>query len=98
MRTLLVRGMLAGLLAALAALVVATVAGEPQVRDAIALEGAGHAHGTGAAASPTQGSAATASDQPGAMSEDGAEPVSRQVQSTLGLALAIGLYGVAVGG
>src|SRR5512144_1340561 len=42
-RTLLVRGMLAGLLAALAALVVASVAGEPQVREAIALEGAGHA-------------------------------------------------------
>src|SRR5512144_1161896 len=53
-RTLLVRGMLADLLAALAALVVASVAGEPQVREAIALEGAGHAHGTGVAASSTQ--------------------------------------------
>ncbi|MFC4586078.1 CbtA family protein [Sphaerisporangium corydalis] len=79
-RNLLVRGMLAGLAAAVLALVFAYIFGEPQVGAAISLEETmGHA-----------AEAAVASAEP--------EPVSRGVQSTVGLATAIGLYGVAVGG
>ncbi|MEV7964420.1 CbtA family protein [Sphaerisporangium sp. NPDC088356] len=80
-RNLLVRGMLAGLVAAALALVFAWIFGEPQVGAAIALEGhAGHAaHAAEAVASEP-------------------EPVSRGVQSTVGLATAVGVYGVAVGG
>ena len=86
-RNLLVRGMLAGLVAGVAALIVASVFGEPQVRDAIAYEessgGHSHSHGEEAAGAAHAG-------------ED--ELVSRGVQSTLGLATGVGVYGVAVGG
>ncbi|GAA3826654.1 CbtA family protein [Sphaerisporangium flaviroseum] len=84
-RNLLVRGMLAGLVAAALALVFAWIFGEPQVGAAIALEERlGHAaHGIDPAH-------AVASPEP--------EPVSRGVQSTLGLATAVGVYGVAIGG
>ena len=84
-RNLLVRGMLAGLIAAALALVFAWIFGEPQVGAAIALEeNAGHA---GHAAEAV---ATAASADP--------EPVSRGAQSTIGLATALGLYGVAIGG
>ncbi|WP_314172648.1 CbtA family protein [Streptomyces winkii] len=74
-RTLLVRGMLAGLVAGLFALVTASFLGEPQVDAAIAFEEA-HAHSH----------------------EHGAEIVSRGMQSTAGLATAVLVYGVALGG
>ncbi|MCW2878641.1 MAG: hypothetical protein JWQ95_2741 [Sphaerisporangium sp.] len=77
-RNLLVRGMLAGLVAAALALAFAWIFGEPQVGAAMSLEQhAGHA-------------SHAASAEP--------EPVSRGVQSTVGLATAVGVYGVAVGG
>src|ERR1043165_2904178 len=78
---LLVRGMLAGLLAAVLAFAFASIFGEPQVDNAIAVEEsqaappeAGHDHG----------------------GEE--ELVSRGVQSTAGLAVATGAYGLAFGG
>jgi predicted cobalt transporter CbtA len=73
-RTLLVRGMLAGVLAGLVALLFAYVVGEPQVAAAIRFE---DAHAAGG---------------------DYAEPVSRTVQSTLGLGVAILVFGAAIGG
>lgn len=84
MRSLLVRGMLAGLVAGVLALGFAYAFGEPQVASAIDLEGTlggGHHHPADAAAEPAE-----------------EEPVSRGVQSTLGLATAVGVYGIAIGG
>jgi len=72
-RTLLVRGMLAGLIAGVLALVVAYLLGEPRVDAAIAFEEA-HAH------------------------EHEMATVSRDVQSTAGLATGVLVYGVAFGG
>ncbi|NLU74456.1 CbtA family protein [Streptomyces sp. HNM0575] len=72
-RTLLVRGMLAGLVAGLLALVAASFLGEPQVDAAISFEQA-HSH------------------------EHGEEIVSRTMQATAGLATAVLVYGVALGG
>lgn len=80
MRTLLVWGMLAGLLAGVVAFGFASAFGEPPVEVAISLEGQAHSH-DGAPAAPA---------------EEG--PVSRDVQSTLGLAIATCLFGVALGG
>src|SRR5690349_19010882 len=74
--------MLAGLLAGVAALIVAAAVGEPQIREAIAYEqGGGHTHAAG-------------DEHSGAETE----VVSRGVQSTVGLATGLGIYGVAVGG
>nr|WP_255348194.1 CbtA family protein [Parafrankia sp. EUN1f] len=92
MRRLLVFGMLVGLLAGLVAFGFASIAGEPQVDAAIALEEAAaqgeavapHSHGEDEAA-------ATHSH------EEPAE-VSRSTQKGIGLAVATGLYGVAMGG
>ncbi|MGI5167994.1 CbtA family protein [Spirillospora sp. CA-253888] len=87
MRSLLVRGMLAGLAAAAIALAIAWVYGEPQVGHAIAFEeskaAAEHAHQAGGAAghhAPEE------------------EVVGRTTQQTTGLITALGFYGVAVGG
>ncbi|WP_371500896.1 CbtA family protein [Kitasatospora sp. NBC_00374] len=75
-RSLLVRGMLAGLAAGVLALVVAYLLGEPHVDAAIGFEEAhAHSHGDGEV-----------------------ELVSRSLQSTLGLATGILLYGLAFGG
>ncbi|MFL6122492.1 CbtA family protein [Actinophytocola sp.] len=78
MRSLLVWGLLAGLLGGVLAFGFASVYGEPPVDAAIAIEeqGGGHDHGT---------------------TEDDA-PVSRDVQSTLGLAVATCAFGTALGG
>jgi hypothetical protein len=76
-RSLLVRGMLAGLAAGLLYAVFAYVVGEPTVDGAIAFE---------------DQVAAAAGGAPGA------ELVSRTVQSTLGLAVAAAVYGMAIGG
>ncbi|MER5963457.1 CbtA family protein [Streptomyces sp. NPDC002057] len=87
-RSLLVRGMLAGLIAGLFAFGVAYVFGEPSVNGSIAVEEAqaakeAHAgHGTAGAEA----------------AEEEEEVVSRPVQSTFGLATGVLVYGVALGG
>ncbi|WP_435972719.1 CbtA family protein [Streptomyces sp. Qhu_M48] len=85
-RSLLVRGMFAGLIAGLLAFGVAYVFGEPSVNGSIAVEearAAEEAHaGHGAAG-------AEAAEE---------EVVSRPVQSTFGLATGVLVYGVALGG
>ncbi|MFC3490331.1 CbtA family protein [Amycolatopsis roodepoortensis] len=86
MRTLLVRGMLAGLVAGVLATLFAYFFGEPSVDAAIGLEGsAAHSH-----------SAPGAHEHAPAEAEE--ELVTRGVQSTVGLLTGVGLYGVAVGG
>jgi predicted cobalt transporter CbtA len=86
MGKLLVQGMLAGLAAAVLAFGFASLFGEPQVDSAISFEeshaAAPHEHGTDAA---------------GASGEE-EELVSRGTQSTIGLATAVGVYGLAFGG
>jgi hypothetical protein len=81
-RSLLVRGMIAGVVAGLLAFGLAYLIGEPHVEDAIALEGQ-HTHGAAAATHAH---------------EVEVELVTRPVQSTLGLATAVLVYGVALGG
>lgn len=80
MRALLIRGMIAGVLAGLAAATFAYVFGEPALERGIAFEG----HESHAAAA--------AGEAPGV------ELVARSVQSTIGLGVAVVLYGAAVGG
>jgi predicted cobalt transporter CbtA len=83
-RTLLVRGMLAGVPAGLAAAVFAYLVGEPAIDGGIAFERHGaeaHVHAVEAHAAEAQ-----------------SELVSRGVQSTIGLLVALLLYGVAIGG
>jgi hypothetical protein len=74
-RTLLIRGMLVGVVAAALAYAFATVFGEPQVDRAIAVE-----------------------HTPAMPGMAGPELVSRTVQSTLGLGVAVLVYGTAFGG
>jgi Probable cobalt transporter subunit (CbtA) len=74
-RTLLVRGMVVGVVGAAVAFVVASLFGEPPIDAAIAFE---YAHG------------APGADEP--------ELVSRTVQSTVGLGVAVLIYGSALGG
>lgn len=89
---LLLRGMIAGIIAGLLAFGFARVFGEPQVDRAIAFEAhmaqmehahegaqAGHSHGVGDA-------------------EEEPELVSREVQSTFGLLTAVVVYGAGLGG
>lgn len=85
-RTLLVRGLLLGLLAGFVAGAFAFVAGEPRVDAAIALEEAAAASG-----------AEDGHGEQGGHSHGGEVVVSRPVQKA-GLFLATGLYGLAVGG
>ncbi|MDC7785873.1 CbtA family protein [Rhodoplanes sp. TEM] len=86
-RTLLVRGMLCGILAAVVAFAVAWLIGEPPLERAIGFEA--HAeHGAAAAA---------AAGAPGAAAEP-AEVFSRTVQSTVGLMTGLVVLGAAVGG
>ena len=86
MKTLLVRGMLAGLIAGVLAFGFAYAFGEPSVNTAIGLEEAGaaaeHAH-------QDPGQAAEAPEE---------ELVSRDIQSTVGLLTGVVAYGVAIGG
>ncbi|MFF3751363.1 CbtA family protein [Streptomyces sp. NPDC002018] len=88
-RTLLVRGMIAGVLAGLCAFALAYLAGEPSVRDSIALEETQSAP----AAAPE-----AAHEHGGHGEEEEEELVSRPVQSTFGLATGVLVYGVALGG
>lgn len=84
MRSLLVWGLLAGLLGGVLAFGFASVIGEPPVEAAIAIEEQGsHDHGS------DPGSAETSAE---------AEPVSRDVQRTVGLAIATCAFGTALGG
>ncbi|MFJ3880114.1 CbtA family protein [Streptomyces sp. NPDC090077] len=92
-RGLLVRGMLAGLIAGLFAFAVAYVVGEPPVRGSIAVEEAAAAQ----EAAPAAGHAGHGGDAPAAAEEE-EELVSRPVQSTVGLATGVLVYGVALGG
>ncbi|MET8336487.1 CbtA family protein [Streptosporangium canum] len=85
---LIVRGILAGLLAGLLAAVFAYTVGEPRIDQAIALEEAA------AAAAPHSHEEAGPA---GHSHEEGEALVSRDGQR-FGLFLALGLYGVAVGG
>src|ERR1700730_17389704 len=88
-RDLLIRGMLAGVIAGLLAFGVAKVFGEPQVDRAIAFEeqqakAEARAHQHDQAAANQQG--------------EEEELVSRSVQSTTGLLTAVVVYGAAMGG
>ena len=83
MKTLLVRGMLAGLIAGVLAFGFAYAFGEPSVNTAIGLEEAGAAH------SHDAGQAAEAPEE---------ELVPRDIQSTVGLLTGVVAYGVAIGG
>jgi MFS family permease len=84
-REFLIRGLLAGLLAGLATFAVAYVVGEPHVDSAIAIDESGgeHPHADGADAGHTHGEEAA---------------VSRQDQSTWGLATGTVTVGVTIGG
>ncbi len=86
MKTLLVRGMLAGLIAGVLAFGFAYAFGEPSVNAAIGLEeSGGHSHAHGDAPAP-------------APSSEEEELVPRDIQSTLGLLTGVLVYGVAIGG
>lgn len=92
MGQLLVRGMLAGLFASILAFGFAFVFGEPQVDHAIAFEE--HLAATESAAEAQPATAASAHSH-----EHGEEAlVSREVQSTIGLATGVVVYGTALGG
>lgn len=85
MKTLLVRGMLAGLIAGVLAFGFAYAFGEPSVNTAIGLEeSAGHSH------SHSDAGAAAPAEEP--------ELVPRDIQSTLGLLTGVLVYAVAIGG
>ncbi|WP_380281705.1 CbtA family protein [Kitasatospora purpeofusca] len=104
---LLLRGLLAGLLAGLVAFVFAYTVGEGPVSDAIAQEQsqstpAGHHHdhggGAGAGAAGSGDAAGSADAGDSGDSGDEEELVSRDLQSTAGLATGVLVYGIAVGG
>ncbi|MGL4960704.1 MAG: CbtA family protein [Inquilinus sp.] len=87
--SLLLRGMLVGVLAGLLAFGFARIFGEPQVDRAIALEGTlGHSHDHGDHADAT--AAGGAAEEP--------ELVSRETQAGLGLLTGAVVYGAAIGG
>lgn len=96
-RGLLVRGMLAGLIAGLFAFAVAYVVGEPPVRGSIAVEEAAAAQAAAGAPSAHAGHGGDAASGEAAEEEE-EELVSRPVQSTIGLATGVLVYGVALGG
>jgi len=83
-RSLLVRGMLVGIVAGLLSFVFLKIYGEPQVDVAVAFE--------------TQVEAAKAVAAGASSVEEGPELVSRQVQAGLGLFTAVMVYSVAFGG
>lgn len=96
-RDLLVRGLLAGLLAGIATFFVAYAVGEPSVSAAIAVEESGehaadgHSHGS-AVDEPAQAGAGTEHETPHETT------VPRSLQSTAGLATATIVAGVTLGG
>jgi len=89
--SLLLRGMLVGVLAGLLAFGFARIFGEPQVDRAIALEGTlGHGHDHGDHAQAAESSAGEAAEPE--------ELVSRDTQAGLGLLTGAVVYGAAIGG
>jgi len=88
-RAFLIRGLLAGLLAGLVTFAVGYLVGEPQVESAIAIEESG--------AAPA-GSDHHDGAEPAHSHDEGAAAVSRQDQSTWGLATGTVAVGVAIGG
>ncbi|MCC6236132.1 MAG: CbtA family protein [Dehalococcoidia bacterium] len=86
MGSLVMRGMLAGVLAAVLAFCFATAFGEPAIEQAIAVEEASAA------------SSHEHDESAGADAAEAAAPVSRGVQRTFGLAVGLGVLGVALGG
>lgn len=86
MGALVMRGMVAGVLAAVLAFCFATAFGEPAIEQAIAVEGASTTHSH------------EADDAARAHADDGGEAVSRGVQRTLGLAFGLVVLGAALGG
>jgi predicted cobalt transporter CbtA len=106
-RTLLVRGMLVGVVAGVLAFVFAHTFGEPPVDAAIAVEeshaAAEHAHSMDAPAADATpvDPAAVAAGAPAAAEQPAAEEeelVSRPVQSTIGLFTGVVVYSAAYGG
>ncbi|MFT4134407.1 CbtA family protein [Labrys sp. (in: a-proteobacteria)] len=93
-RSLLIRGMLIGILAGLFASGFAWVFGEPQVDAAIAFE---ESHASEPAPAPTAAPAPGAA-QTTAAHEHEEEPVSRPVQASYGLVTGMVAYGAALGG
>lgn len=95
-RDFLIRGLLAGLIAAFAAFAVAYFVGEPPVRAAIALEdsGGGHSHGTEAGHSEGTEHSHEAEEAAG----PGEVEVPRSLQSTVGLLTGLLVAGVTLGG
>ena len=91
-RNFLVRGLLAGFIASLFSFGVAYTVGEPQVDAAIAVEE------SGAAAEPAAAPAADGHDHSHSHSDEGGTEVSRDTQSTFGLATGILAVGTALGG
>ena len=93
-RDLLIRGMIAGVVAGLLCFAVAKILGEPQVDRAIAFEEA-HSKSQDKAAAAHHGMVGMTEPSP-----DGGEVelVSRKVQSTFGLLTAVVVYGSAMGG
>ncbi len=87
MGQLLLRGMLAGLFAALLAFGFAKIVGEPQVDRAIALE---EAHVAAEQQARAASGATAEAEEP--------ELVSREVQAGLGLLTGIAMFGTALGG
>jgi predicted cobalt transporter CbtA len=99
-RGLLIRGMIAGLVAGLLAFGIAQVFGEPQVDRAIAFE---EQHAKAEAAEQHHDQSAADQHEMGAAKGDNhagekEELVSRRVQSTIGLLTAVVVYGAAMGG
>jgi predicted cobalt transporter CbtA len=94
-RNFLVRGLLAGLIAGILTFAVAYIAGEPSVDAAIKVESAGeatpHSHDEAAEHSHDESTAGHHHDEDGTV-------VSRQNQSTWGLATATVSTGIALGG
>lgn len=96
MSKLLLRGMLVGILAGLVAFGFAHIYGEPQVAQAIALEGeGGHSHGP-AAAPDHEHAPGTAAHDHGETA--GGEGFSRGTQAGVGLLTGTTAYGMAIGG
>ena len=93
-RDFLIRGLLAGLIAAFAAFGVAYVVGEPSVRAAIALEDSAGGHSHGAETAGSTDAEHTEPDAPAA----GEVEVPRSLQSTLGLLTGLLVAGVTFGG
>ncbi|MEO8666985.1 MAG: CbtA family protein [Bauldia sp.] len=95
--SLLVRGMLVGVLAGLLAFGFARVFGEPQVDRAIAFEELTSQAG-GEAAEDVSGHSHSAGHSHGAGDVAEAEPVGRTTQAGLGLLTGVLVYGASIGG